>query len=407
MVAISIDKTLSWRIVSGHRPTHAAVIRIARTRQAHHIQIEGCDLPVTDHSNRQHAVMERVKQDALILVNVEGSDRASLRYLTGFTGEGAVILSEDGALLLTDSRYTEQAKRETSGIEIIEQRSWTKDAAIEAITARGFKLVAFPSTRVSYSWVKSIEDKATFALIPIADPVAQVRRVKSPAEVAALKRAAKIADRALEQLVDEIRIGMTEAEVALQLEWFIRNDDAEGLGFDIDVSAGENTALNHYNPFLDPRPLQAGDLLLFDFGAMVDGYRSDMTRTFCVKPAPQQAVDIYDLVLRANLAAINAVRSGVTGIEVDAVARDLINAEGHGEHFGHGLGHGIGLEVHEGPSLSPMSKDTLETGMVATIEPGVYLPGFGGVRIEDDVVVTEDGCEIITFFPKDRLIEVG
>jgi Xaa-Pro aminopeptidase len=200
---------------------------------------------------------------------------------------------------------------------------------------------------------------------------------------------------------------MNEAEIALQLEMLIRRSDAEGLAFSINVSSGANTALNHYSPFHKAATLKAGDLLLFDFGANVNGYRSDITRTFVVGDASAKAQAIYDVVLQANQSAIAAIRAGMTGIEADAVARDLIKQAGYGDNFGHGLGHGIGLEVHEAPSLSPLSKDTLETGMVVTVEPGIYFTGFGGVRIEDDIVVTESGCEILTAFPKEELISVG
>jgi len=191
----------------------------------------------------------------------------------------------------------------------------------------------------------------------------------------------------------------------LRLEVIMRKNGAEKVAFDLIVAAGENSALPHYQP--GERTLRQGDLLLFDIGAQLDGYCSDMTRVFAVKEVSPQAREIYDLVLRTNQAGIKAIRAGASGVAVDTIARDVIAQAGHKEHFGHGLGHGVGLEVHEGPLLSPLSEDTLEPRMVVTMEPGVYLPGFGGVRIEDLLVVTKNGSEVLTNLPKDRLLEVG
>ena len=360
-----------------------------------------------DFAGRRRALVDRLPEDAFVALNVEGSDPASLRYLTGFTGEGALILVASNALLLTDSRYTAQARQEAPGLPVQEGRSWAKTGLAEALREKGIERVSCSSDRVSHHWVETMRKLDGFTLLPIQDPVAVLRRTKSSDEIAKLKRAAEIADAALTRLVEEIRIGMTEAEVALRLEWLIRTSDAEGVAFEVNASAGPNSALNHYRPSLGNRTLADGDLLLFDFGACVDGFRSDLTRTFSVGEATDRSKEIYDIVLRANLAAIDAVRAGMTGVEADAVARELIAAAGYADHFGHGLGHGIGLDVHEPPGLSPKSEDVLETGMVVTIEPGVYILGVGGVRIEDDVVVTEGGCKVITAFPKDRLIEVG
>ncbi|MGB2982670.1 MAG: Xaa-Pro peptidase family protein [Candidatus Bipolaricaulia bacterium] len=363
---------------------------------------------MSDHASRCRMLRTNLKEDAFVAYNLENSDHATIRYLTGFTGEGLLVVSQEETLLLTDSRYTEQAKRETDGVEIEESRTWTRKESAEVLSARGLKRVAFPSNRVSYRWVETMREAGCVELVAGKDLVAELRRVKMPDEIERLKKAAKIADDALDRLVSEIRVGMTEAEVALRLEWLIRETPgADHIAFEMNVSTGPNTALNHYTPFLDPQPLRAGDLLLFDFGACVGGYRSDITRTFSVGHPAKEAPDIYDLVLRANLAALEAAKPGETGVSVDAVARELIALGGHGEHFGHGLGHGIGLEVHEGPNLSPRSEDTLAPGMVVTVEPGIYIPGFGGVRIEDDIVITEDGCDVITGSPKDRLIEVG
>jgi len=363
---------------------------------------------MADHATRRRDLLETIEEDAFIAYNLENSDRATIRYLTGFTGEGALIVGPDETLLLTDSRYTEQAGRETSDVRIEETRTWTEKGCAEALDAKRFERVTVAAKRVSHHWVTTLQGACTARIVPQKDPVASLRRVKSADEIESLARAAAIADAALSRLVGEIRIGMSEAEIALRLEWLIRESEgAEQIAFETNVSAGANAALNHYNPFLGPQPIRKGDLLLFDFGACVDGYRSDITRTFAVGTPSPEAKEIYDLVLQANLAAIEAARPGRTGVELDAIARDLIASAGHGEHFGHGLGHGIGLEIHEGPTLSPRSEDTLAPGMVFTIEPGIYIAGRGGVRIEDDVVLTDSGLTGITGASKDRLIEVG
>lgn len=329
----------------------------------------------------------------------------SQRYLTGFTGEGALLLSERGSLLLTDSRYTEQARREVPGLALKEVKGKYVAAVTTAVNELKVGRVAFAAKRMSHYWVQRLGEQADAELIALEDPVGSLRRVKKPEEIERIRRATKLAEAALTELLQKIEAGQSEQELALELEVIMRRSGAEKAAFDLIVAAGENSAHPHHRP--KKRRLQKGDLLLFDIGAQVDGYCCDLTRVFAVGEVPARALEIYGLVLRANRAAVAAVKAGASGKAVDAVARDMIDEAGYKEHFGHGLGHGVGLEVHEGPSLSSLSGDTLEAGMVVTVEPGVYLPGFGGIRIEDLVVVTKDGCEVLTSFPRDRLIEVG
>jgi Xaa-Pro aminopeptidase len=362
---------------------------------------------MTDYAGRRRRLLEDVTTDAFVAVNIEGSDPVSLRYLTGYTGEGALVVSPSHQVLLTDSRYTAQAHGETDGIAIEEGRGWTTKGLFDALTARSLKSVTLASSRVSLHWYEEFTKLGSLRTDCQRDPVGLLRRVKSPEELALIRTAVKMAEDALEKLVPWIKVGMSEADIALELELLIRRSGAEGLAFGMNVSAGPNTALNHYSPFHQPATIKAGDLLLFDFGASVHGYRSDITRTFVVGDAPAKAREIYKAVLEANCLAIEAVRSGMTGVAVDAVAREVIRNAGFGDNFGHGLGHGLGMETHESPGLSPVSKDTLVAGMVTTIEPGIYIDGFGGVRIEDDVIVTTSGCEVITSSPKQELISVG
>ncbi|MEW5826538.1 MAG: Xaa-Pro peptidase family protein [Candidatus Bipolaricaulota bacterium] len=356
---------------------------------------------------RRNALLESLGGKAFVAYNYEHSDRATLRYLTGFTGEGALVLAPRSAVLLTDSRYTEQARGEVGDVEVVESREWMAKDLATTLLARELDTVVFAARRVTYSWFDTLRKLGSFTLFDMPDPTLELRAVKSEEEVGVLRQAARLADEALRALLPEIRVGANEADLALRLEGLLRAAGSEGVAFETNVSAGPNSALNHYNPSLGRRELQRGDLLLFDFGACVGGYRSDLTRTFCVGRASRQAAEIYDVVLRANEAGIRAVTAGAPGVAVDTAARQVIVDAGFGERFGHGLGHGVGLEVHERPALGPFSKDVLSAGMVTTVEPGIYIPGFGGVRIEDDVVVTATGCEVLTSFPKDRLLEVG
>jgi Xaa-Pro aminopeptidase len=363
---------------------------------------------MVDYGGRRARALREVGEvDALVLTNQEGSDAVSIRYASGFTGEGALVLAADRSLLLTDSRYTEQASREAPDLEVVETRAWSTGELAQRLEEEGWRRVAFAAARVSYHWVETMQSRFGGELVSVKDPVAALRLQKESSEVAALRTAGACADAALKALLEELRPGMNEVDAALRLEFLIRQGGADGIAFEINVSAGENTALNHYRPTLGRRTIAPGDLVLFDFGACVDGYRSDMTRTVCVGPASPRSREIYAHVLEANRLGIEAARAGASGVEVDRVARDAIAAAGYGEFFGHGLGHGIGLEVHERPTLSPRSEDTLAPGMVVTVEPGIYLPGYGGVRIEDDVLITKDGHEILTEFPKASLMEVG
>jgi len=358
-----------------------------------------------DYDKRRDALLESLDTDAFLIVNLEGSDSVSMFYLTGFTGEGALLLSAKEAFLMTDSRYTEQASREVPGLPVKEIKGDYLKEVTTILKARKLKRVAVSSKRMTYYVVEKLRELFGGEIIAFEDPVMALRRLKDPEEIARIREATRLTEASLTSLLGEIKIGVSERELALRLEVIMRKNGAEKIAFDLIVAAGENSALPHYQP--GERTLRQGDLLLFDIGAQLDGYCSDMTRVFAVKEVLSQAREIYELVLRANQAGIKAIRAGASGVAVDTVARDVIAQAGHKEHFGHGLGHGVGLEVHEGPRLSPLSKDTLQPGMTVTVEPGVYLPGFGGVRIEDLLVVTKNGSEVLTSLPKDRLIEVG
>ena len=358
-----------------------------------------------DYKTRQEALLGKIDADGFLVFNLEGSDQESLYYLTGFTGEGGLVLTQDKILLITDSRYTEQTKREVPDLPVYIVKKGYEEEIAQVINDLGITRLSLSSRRMSHYLVNKLGNAVTAQIVPQDDPVGELRKIKDSDEILRIREATRVTEESLQELLSEVKVGVTERHLALRLEWLMRTRGAERVAFDLIIAAGENTALPHYQP--GDRKLREGDLLLCDIGAQVNHYCSDMTRVFSVGEPTQQAKELYDLVLRANRTGVAALKPGASGKEVDAAARDVIAAAGHKEHFGHGLGHGVGLEVHESPRLSPLSKDTLQPGMVVTVEPGVYLPGFGGVRIEDLLVVTENGYESITSFPRERLEIVG
>jgi Xaa-Pro aminopeptidase len=328
------------------------------------------------------------------------TQRENIRYLTGFRGSaGSVIVGCSGrAVLITDFRYREQAGREAPGARIVIQTKDHLTAVHEAACGLRLDRLWFDESSLTVDRVRALRRKG-LRLVGSRDLVADLRRQKDPSELKALRRAIGRAEDAFRSLRRYIRPGMTERELSLRLEWSMRQLGARRAAFDTIVASGRNGAMPHAS--ISNRRLRSGDLVTIDFGAEADGYYCDLTRTVAVGPATARQRAVHGLVLRAQQAAIAAIAPGAAGRDIDRMARDLIAAEGHGEHFGHATGHGIGLQVHEGPSLSSLSKDRLAAGMVVTVEPGVYVPGWGGVRIEDMVLVTERGPKVLTTLPRD------
>jgi Xaa-Pro aminopeptidase len=321
-------------------------------------------------------------------------------YLTGFDSSNAALLVDPkgGATLYTDFRYAESA-REVPGVEV----EVTKRAMMRDVGARLTGKVQFEADVLPYlEWQRLAEGKAE--LVPTRGIVDGVRAVKDAEEVAKLRKAARIADRALEALTAETWVGRTEKEIAWRLQELCHAHGADEQSFPSIVASGPNGALPHGHP--TDRIVDRGTLVTIDWGVRVDGYYSDCTRTFSTGGLPARLREIYDVCLDAQKHAVANIKAGMTGVEADALARDRISAAGYGEAFGHGLGHGVGMAVHEAPRLSTESTDTLEVGHCVTIEPGIYLPGEGGVRIEDMAIVREDGVEVLTGFPKE-LVQVG
>jgi len=352
---------------------------------------------MTDHLERARRYLGASGVDALLLVKAENR-----RYVTGFTGSaGLALVTARAALLVVDFRYYEQAAAEAPTCEVLRGGSDPVGALASAVRAREIQRIGFESEFVPYAQVERMREQfAPAEFVPLPD-VDRLRWVKDPAEIAALARAAEISDAAFIHILGVLRPGLSERDAAVELETFMRHAGAERVSFDSVLASGPRSALPHGRA--TDRRMAAGDLVTLDFGAVFDGYASDCTRTVVLGTPGDHQRRIYDVVLDAQQTAIAAIRPGVSSREVDAVGRSVIEAAGFGEAFGHALGHGIGLDVHEGPPLSPRNETMLEPGMALTVEPGIYLPGWGGVRIEDDVVVTEDGCRILTHAPKDLI----
>jgi Xaa-Pro aminopeptidase len=334
--------------------------------------------------------------DALLV-----SELVNLRWVTGFTGSnGAAIVGPGARVFLTDFRYLTQSAEQVPDFE----REIVKSdllAGVAAAMPAGIARLGFDDAHMSVKDHAKLTELLGDAveLVPAGGIVEDLRLVKDRDEIAKIRAAARLSDAALEAVLARGLAGRTEREVALDLEFEQRRLGAEAVSFPPIVAAGPHGALPHAVPrdVVIPRDT----LVVIDWGCSLDGYASDCTRTFATGELDPRDGEIYDLVLEAQLAALAAVRPGPTGREIDAVAREIITEAGHGEHFGHGLGHGVGLEIHEGPRLSTVGETELAAGQIVTIEPGVYVPGAVGVRIEDLVVVTEDGHEVLSTLSKE------
>ncbi len=354
-------------------------------------------------NDRLRGLVRRLEAEDLGAILV--TDAANRRYLTGFRGSaGMLLVDTEGACLLTDSRYTQQAQSEAPDCSIVPTASDPYETLSETLEKRGINRVGFEAQQVTFDGHRRIsEHVSSVEWVPTTQMVEQLRLIKDDEELAVMKEAAAIADRALEEILPAVAPGRAEEDIALDLEFCMRRMGAEGLSFPLIVASGARSSLPHGRA--SEKIVQEGDFITFDYGARYKGYCSDATRTVVVGRADEEQRKVYDTVLGAQEAAVAHVAPGQTGREVDSVARDIIDGAGYGEYFGHGLGHGVGLAVHEGPSLSQRRGDReLECGMVVTVEPGIYIPGWGGVRIEDLVVVTESGCEILTSVSKELVV---
>lgn len=324
---------------------------------------------------------------------------ANVRYLSGFRApeDGRVLVTFEDAVLITDGRYTAQATEESRVPVEIFETSWLRHLKGRLEGRR----LAFEAEGLTYARFRELEEELGATPHPTEGLVAELRLVKTPGEIELLRQAARATDEAFEHILGFIRAGRREIEVALELERLLRTAGTEGAGFEIIVASGARSAMPHGTA--STKPIEGGDLVTLDFGARVEGYHADMTRTLAVGRLSDAHTELYEAVRRAQAAALGALAPGKTGREVDAAARGSLEADGLGEFFSHSLGHGVGLEIHEGPRLSKASEQRLEPGMCVTIEPGAYRPGDAGVRIEDLAVVSETGFELLSKSPKDLI----
>jgi Xaa-Pro aminopeptidase len=329
--------------------------------------------------------------DAILITQPENR-----HYLSGFTGSaGVLLISQDQTVLATDFRYYEQVEKQAPDFRLAKITDKFMTLLPELVHEVRAKRVGFESAHLTVDQYKGWEEVAEdFKLVPAKELVEGIRAVKDENELSKIKKAIALADQAIAHIVGFTEPGMTEKEVAWELEVFMRTHGAEKLAFDLIVGSGPNGAMPHAT--VSERVIQAGEPIVMDLGARIDGYNSDLTRTVCAGRPDDKFKEIHDIVLEAQLAAEQSIKPGMTGKQADGIARQVIEEAGHGEHYGHGLGHGVGLAVHEKPGVGRLSEDVLEPGMVFTVEPGIYLPGWGGVRIEDIVVMREDGVEVLT-----------
>lgn len=337
---------------------------------------------------------------ALLVSNI-----TNVRYLTGFTGSnGFVVLTPDRAIFATDSRYTEQAKEQCDGFEQVKLETSSPEEIVKILTEPGVHQIGFEAAHISHDLYNTYSSKLTngFQLAPTKRIVDDLRMVKDDDEIAAIQKACQLTDRGFEYALTLLKPGVIERDIALELEWFFRKTSRAENAFDIIVASGWRSALPHGRP--SEKALEAGDFVTIDFGAKVDGYVADVTRTVVLGQPTDEQRKIYNVVLDAHDRSIEAMVPGAEGVKVDALSRKIIGDAGYGEYFGHGLGHSIGLNVHDGPALGKTSETILAAGMVITVEPGIYIPGKCGVRIEDDVVVTESTPRYLTHSNRELIV---
>lgn len=330
------------------------------------------------------------------------------RYFTGMkSSAGTLIAFPDAAYLIIDFRYIEKARATVSDCEVILQGGGKQlyRQIVGLCEKHSAKTLSVEADRITIAECKRFRSETGLEIDSsntAAEMIARIRMIKTPAELEKMIAAQRIAEQGLLHMYDFIKPGVTEREIQLELDFYMLSHGAEALSFDTIALSGVNTSMPHGVP--SDKKVESGEFVLMDFGAVVDGYHSDMTRTVCVGEPTKKMRKVYDIVLEAQKRGIEAVRAGIKGRELDKVSRDIIDGCGYGDAFGHSLGHGVGIEIHEEPYASPSGETTLSEGMVVTVEPGIYLPGEFGVRIEDFVIVRENGCENMTEARKDLVI---
>ena len=352
-----------------------------------------------DHSAKITAQLPEHGLDAMLVTSAPGE-----RYAVGFEGEGWVLVSRDGARYSTDGRYIEAARQQVTGAEIVLTERGQSHLALarEEIRRRGLKRVGFESGRVSADELGRWKDSLPCELVAAQGLLDGLRAAKDEEELARMRQAQRITDEAFREILNFIRPGLTEQEVAARLVYELLRRGGRRVSFDPIVAAGANGSMPHAVP--GETVIQPGMFVTMDFGCVYEGYCSDMTRTVAVGQPTDEMERVYHTVLEAQRAGIAAARAGVTGSEVDRAARQAIQQAGYGSFFSHSFGHSLGLEIHESPNASPSEQTVFPAGAVISAEPGIYLPGHFGVRIEDVLVLREGGCEDITQAPKNLIV---
>ena len=354
------------------------------------------------NSRRIALLRERMRHQGVDAFVV--SSLFNIRYLTGFTGShGLCIIGKKDAFFVTDPRYTLQARREVNVCRRITTRKGLYEAVGQYGLLQGCRNVGFESDSVTYAeyrLMRSIRGSVSF--VPTRDVVESIALVKEKKEVECIRAAVGVSDRVFDEVLRALKPGVSELEVAAEISYHHKKFGAEKDAFEPIVASGERGAFPHARA--SSKKIRNREMVMLDFGCTVDGYNSDITRTVTIGSASVQVRRIYEVVLHAQLEAVGVARGGMMAKDLDSVARDRITKEGYGKYFTHSLGHGLGLRLHERPRVSSLSKESLNTGSIITIEPGVYLPGFGGVRIEDDVLLTSGGCEVLNCAPKQLMI---
>lgn len=327
----------------------------------------------------------------------------NLRYVSNFTGStGLAVITEEKAFFVTDFRYTEQATKQAVGYEVIQNKGPIFEEVAKIVQQEAIQSIGFEKDHMTFSTYETVKETLDCSLEPVGGVIEALREVKSEDEVATIQQAIKITEEAFEHILEYIQEGQTEIEVANELDFFMRSKGASGVSFDTIVASGVRSAMPH--GVASEKKIEKGDMITIDFGCYYNGYVSDMTRTFALGDPGEKLREIHQIVLDANLKVTEAAKAGVTGAELDKIARDYITEKGYGEAFGHSTGHGMGLEVHEGPGINFKNEKPLVAGNVITNEPGIYLPGIGGVRIEDDLLITEDGNKNLMSCSKELII---
>ncbi len=333
------------------------------------------------------------------------TDDINRRYFTQMkSSAGTLVVFPEEAYLIIDFRYIEKARKTVKGCEVVLQNKLYEQIN-QLIDKHNATKVSVEADNLTISQLEKISNEIKCEIDSsrsLSECIGEIRVRKRDEEIEKIIAAQRIAEKGFEHMLNFIGEGKTEREIQLELDYFMLKNGAEALSFDTIALSGKNTSLPHGVP-TDKR-VEQGDFVLLDYGAVIDGWHSDMTRTVCVGQPTDEMKQVYETVLNAQLAGLSAVRAGITGIELDKAARDIIDAAGYGEYFGHSLGHGVGMEIHEAPTASPSCDNVLEENMIVTIEPGIYIPEKFGVRIEDFVIVKENGCENMTKAPKNLII---